>query len=136
MTPTLILPALVMLAPGADEGTFALTRAQLQALNAGDVDGLLGLYEGNAELLRADGTRVKGAANLRAAWAEVFAKGKPKVELKEVTYLASPDGVFAYGTLVLTRDSQAPETYTFTEYRVKRQGRWLVRFEGHAPAKG
>lgn len=136
MTPTLLLPALVMLAPGAEDGTFALTRSQIQALNAGDLDALMGLYEGNAELMRADGTRVKGAANLRAAWTEIFAKGRPKVELKEVTYLASPDGVFAYGTLTVTREAAAPESYTFTEYRVKRQGRWLVRFEGHTPAKG
>lgn len=136
MLPTLLLPALIALAPGTDEGTFALTRTKLQALNAADVDSVMGLYEGNAELVLANGTRVKGADHLRAAWAETFAKGKPKVELKEVTYLASPDGVFAYGTVVLTREGAAAETYTFTEYRVKRQGRWLVRFEGHTPAKG
>jgi ketosteroid isomerase-like protein len=125
-----------MLAPGTDEGTFALTRARLQALNSGDVEAVLGLYEGNAELVLANGTRVKGTDGLRAAWKETFAKGKPKVELKEVTYLASPDGVFAYGTVTLTREAAAPETYTFTEYRVRRQGRWLVRFEGHVAAKG
>ncbi len=136
MTPFLILPALVMVAPGADEGTFTLTRARVQAVNAGDVDGLMTYYEGSAEALLPDGRRIKGAQALRAAWKETFAKGTPKVEVKEVTYLASPDGVFAYGTVVVNREGQAAETYTWSEYRVKRQGRWMVRFEGRTPLKG
>lgn len=136
MYPVLILPALVMAAPGADEGTFALTRARLQAVNAGDVEGLMAYYDGHAEAMLPDGRRIKGAEALRAAWKETFAKGKPQVELKEVTYLANPDGVFAFGTIVVTREGQPQETLTWSEYRVKRQGRWMVRFEGRTPSKG
>jgi ketosteroid isomerase-like protein len=136
MTPFLLLPALVMAAPGADEGTFTLTKARIQAVNAGDVDGLMNYYESNAEALLPDGRRIKGSQALRDAWKETFAKGMPKVEVKEVTYLASPDGVFAYGTVVVNREGQATETYTWSEYRVKRQGRWMVRFEGRTPFKG
>lgn len=135
MNPFLMVPALILIAPGADEGTFALTRARLQAVNAGDVDAVMSLYEGGAEALLPDGRRVKGAA-LRQAWTDSFAKGKPKVELKEVTYVAGPDGVFAYGTLLVTREGQAPETFTHTEFRVRRGGRWVVRFEGRVVSKG
>lgn len=50
-------------------------RAVEDAFNAGDVDGLLALYEPDARLVRDDGTVAAGLDEIRAVWADLIALG-------------------------------------------------------------
>lgn len=136
MLPALFLPALVLATPGTDEGTFAFTKARLAAVRSGDLDKILALYDPWAEAVGSDGRLAKGAEALRAHWAGLLAQGPLQVELKEISYVAGPDGVFAHAVISLTAPGQAPVLQHLTEYRVRRQGRWLLRFESVQPAKG
>lgn len=52
-----------------------LARFFVERANAGDVDGLVALYESNAILVRRDGTTAVGAAQIRAYYAAMLARG-------------------------------------------------------------
>lgn len=136
MLPTLLLPALVLAAPGADEGTFTFTKARLAAIQAGDVDRILALYESGAEAVGSDGRLVKGPEALRARWTALLAQGPLQVAVKEVTYVGNGEGIFAHALIELTAPGQPPVLQHVTEFRVRRQGRWVLRFESFQPAKG
>ncbi|HJV91605.1 MAG TPA: nuclear transport factor 2 family protein [Holophagaceae bacterium] len=136
MLPTLLLPALILAAPGTDEGTFAFTKARLAAIAAGDVDRILALYDPWAEAVGTDGRLAKGPEALRARWTGLLAKGPLRVELKEVNYVAGPDGVFVHALIALTTPGEPPVLEHVTEYRVKKQGRWLLRYESFQRAEG
>jgi len=135
MLPALLLPALVFAAPGADEGTFAFTKARLAAVQSGDLDRILALYDPWAEAVGSDGRLAKGAEALRARWAELLSKGPLQVELKEITYVGGGEGIFAHAVISLTAPGQAPILQHVTEYRVRKNGRWLLRYEAVQPAK-
>ena len=136
MLPALLIPALVLAAPGTDEGTFAFTKARLAAVNSGDVDRILALYDPWAEAVGSDGRLAKGAEALRARWIGLLAKGPLQVALKEVTYVGGPDGIFAHAVIALTVPGQAPVLQHITEYRVRKQGRWVLRYETVQLAQG
>lgn len=136
MLPTLLIPALVMAAPGVDEGTFAFTKARLAAVKSGDLDRILALYDPWAEAVGSDGRLAKGSDALRTRWTGLLAKGPLQVELKEISYVAGPDGVFAHAVIALTAPGEAPVLQHVTEYRVRKQGRWLLRYESFQRAQG
>ena len=46
-----------------------------EAFNAGDVDGLVALYEPDAVLVTADGTRAEGLEAIRTIWAALTSVG-------------------------------------------------------------
>jgi ketosteroid isomerase-like protein len=136
MLPTLLLPALILSAPGTDEGTFAFTKARLAAVKSGDLDRILALYDPWAEAVGSDGRLAKGTEALRTRWTALLAGGPLQVELKEITYMAGPDGVFAHAVISMTAPGQAPVLQHVTEYRVRKQGRWVLRYEAFQAAKG
>ncbi len=131
----LLLPALLA-AGSADDGTLAFTQARLQAMNARNLDALVELYETGAEAVQADGRSFKGAAALRAAWQERLATGA-KTQVKDATYVSSPDEVFVYGVVATepAAPGAAPTTERFSELRVRRHGRWYLRFESRQPVR-
>ncbi|HJW08227.1 MAG TPA: nuclear transport factor 2 family protein [Holophagaceae bacterium] len=134
----LLLPALIALAPApapADDGTIAFTQARVAAMNSRNVDALVDLYESGAEAVQADGRSCKGAAALRTAWQERLT-AQPKVEVKDATYVAGPDEVFVYGVLLTSpTPGGEPIAERFSELRIKRHGRWYLRFESRQPLR-
>ena len=134
---SLLLPALIALAPTpapADDGTIAFTQARVAAMNARNLDALVDLYESGAEAVQPDGRTCKGAVALRSSWQERLT-AQPKVEVKDATYVASPDEVFVYGVMVTNPAGADPVSERFSELRVKRHGRWYLRFESRQPVR-
>ena len=131
----LLLPSLLAFAGSADDGTLGFTEARLRAVNAHDVAAVVSYYESGAESVGSDGRSAKGDEALRAAWQARFAAGAGKVEMKDLNYVASADEVFVYGLVSSGTEGQAPMLERFTELRVKRHGRWYVRFESRQPVK-
>ncbi|HJU82676.1 MAG TPA: nuclear transport factor 2 family protein [Holophagaceae bacterium] len=128
----LVLPTLLAFAGSADDGTLGFTQARLRAMNAHDVSAVVDFYESGAESVGPDGRSSKGPDALRAAWQARF--GVPsKVEVKDVTYVASPNEVFVYGLLETDPAGGKPVVERFSELRVRLHGRWFVRFESRQP---
>jgi uncharacterized protein (TIGR02246 family) len=67
-------------------------RAFGERVNAGDLDGLVALYEPGATLAREDGSSVTGAAAIRAELAGLLA-GKPRIAMHVVHVIPGGDDV-------------------------------------------
>jgi uncharacterized protein (TIGR02246 family) len=137
-TPALVLSA----AEPAGAGTFDLTKAWLRAVNGRDLDGLMGIYDRDpfSVKVQLDGQRRQSWEEIRESWRALFeANTELQVEVKEIYYLASPDGVFAQGTAIFTSTpkdgARVSRTVRFAQYRMKRQGRWVLRFDSAQEAK-
>ena len=99
------------------------------ALNAGRIDELVGLYEPQATLMSSPGKVVTGSAAIREALAQ-FVAGKPKMSLTPKVVAQSGDlaVVTAKWDLAMTGPDGKPATMTGQSVEIVRRqsdGRWL-----------
>jgi len=96
----------------------ALSEAVVTALNAGDVDALVGLYEDDAVLELPDGSQARGHAKIRAFYTELLAD-RPRFEPGVVL------PALIVGDLALTT-TQLGETATAEVARRQSNGTWRI----------
>jgi uncharacterized protein (TIGR02246 family) len=104
-----------------------------KALNAGDLDALVSLYEPEATLMPAPGTVVTGKAAIRGALAQ-FIAGKPTMMLSAHTLSQTADLalVTAKWELAMTGPDGKPTTINGQSVEVLRRqadGHWLFAID-------
>src|SRR5437867_11094117 len=104
-----------------------------KALNAGDLDGLMALYEPQAAVMPSPGNVVVGAAAIREALAG-FVAGKPSMKLTARTLAQTGDLalVSAEWQLAMTGPDGKPATMNARSVEVARRqpgGHWLFAID-------
>jgi uncharacterized protein (TIGR02246 family) len=105
----------------------------VNALNAGDLDALIALYEPQAALMPSPGKLVNGTAAIREALAG-FLAAKPSMSLSARTLAQAGDTALVSATwqLALTGSDGKPATMSGTSVEVLRRqpdGRWLFAID-------
>jgi len=105
----------------------------VNALNAGDLDALIALYEPQAALMPSPGKLVNGTAAIRDALAG-FLAAKPSMSLSAHTLAQAGDTALVSATwqLSLTGSDGKPATMSGTSVEVLRRqpdGRWLFAID-------
>jgi len=108
-----------------------VNRLFVEALNAGDLAGLVALYEPHASLMPSPGRLVEGTAGIRESLAG-FLAGKPKMSL--TTRLVAKSGGLAVTAAKweLSMTDGKPSTMTGQSMEVVRcqsDGRWLYAID-------
>ncbi|MEV0286841.1 nuclear transport factor 2 family protein [Kribbella sp. NPDC050820] len=93
-----------------------LARLLVNRLNARDVDGIVALYEEDAVLALPDGSLAKGAAAIRAYFAQL--------QLNQLVALGKRSEALMLGDLALTSTVLSPETATAEVARRQPDGSW------------
>lgn len=95
-----------------------LSRFVVERLNAGDVDGLVALYEPDAVLALPDGRVARGSAEIREAYARLVAGGPTFVPGRRLPTLRD-------GDLALTSSRLSDGGVTVEVARRQADGTWL-----------
>jgi uncharacterized protein (TIGR02246 family) len=99
-----------------------------KALNAGDLEGLVSLYEPNATLVNPDGPAT-GHEAIRASY-QAFIGMKPEIGLKvEKTVRAGDDLAMCYGVWSMTAGDQKMTGKTIEVVRRQPDGTWLFAID-------
>lgn len=106
-----------------------LEKLFVERANAGDLDGLLALYEPNATLVNDDGRIFEGLEQIRAFF-ETFLAGRPQLSSSD----QSPAVVS--GNIALTSARLANGDVTAEIARCQPDGTWLWIVDHFALAKG
>lgn len=100
-----------------------------KALNAGDVEGLVSLYEPNASLVGQDGQPAIGHDAIRAM-IKAFADMKSQISLKiEKTVSAGDDLAVCYGAWTMTAGGQEVTGKSVEVVRRQPDGTWLFAMD-------
>ena len=100
-----------------------------KCLNAGDVEGLVALYEPDATLVPSPGQPVTGTAAIREA-IQGFIAMKPQIDLKvEQTLRASDDLAVCYGAWTMKTGDQEMKGKSAEVVRRQADGTWLFAID-------
>jgi uncharacterized protein (TIGR02246 family) len=100
-----------------------------KAMNAGDLDGLVALYEPNATLVTAPGQVATGTEAIRMGL-KGFLDQKPQIDLKVEQTVGGSDGLAAcYGVWTMTVGGQEMTGKSIEIVRRQADGTWLFAID-------
>ena len=113
-----------------------LDRQRVEAFNRKDIEQLMMFRWNSPDLVDVfpDGTVYRGWDNVRQGLEQFFAGLEAiRIEITEVSYICSGDGVLAVGTLTNElQPKQGPVhqmTVLWTDFRRKHEGNWVIVYE-------